>query len=296
MPSGKVDCGNREVVVGAVHQLHGVSCLDGSGGVHSPVPAGSSRVLELHGEVLDTPAACDLVARAAGLGSLQDDTAESPAITDAHGCLIEPMQGEVLAEATGTDRRVDVSAPKRIVGCGVGADGLVGSTVDAQVSLLIALKAVGVDDDGIGHRTLEDGACPRPAALGGNGTGLAYVDSHDGWQLRSIDDGATPCSHRRQIGSANSSLSSRGTSRTPVCGMATKRSVDLRECAGHGALRLPVTVAAGGRPPEARRRPEELEDSAVHARVNTGVRQASRHIVGPLVKYIHAVASHHRVW
>jgi hypothetical protein len=92
--------------------------------------------------------------------------------------LDQPAQREVLAERPGHEVPREQPLPVRAVLGRVGADRLVGATVDGQVGLLVAGEPVGAELEAPGHRGLDDRRAhraPAPPQAGGQ----ADVDGDD---------------------------------------------------------------------------------------------------------------------
>src|SRR5207302_10924677 len=129
------------------------------------------------------PAVEDLVTGCPRLADLDDRAADLVDVAEADAPLVLAADREVLAQPARPHLLdAQLAPPVRVMVRGVAEDGHLGTSVDAGVSLAVALDVGRAKEDRAGDRALEDGALPlvidglRQAHVAPAQVGLADLD------------------------------------------------------------------------------------------------------------------------
>src|SRR5437588_4696018 len=182
-PIGVSGAPDRPFGVGAVGQRDRLPSLDQALAEYAEVPPVTAVLLHAPQQVGALPAVGDLVTGSPRLADLDDRTADLVDVAEADAPLVLAADREVLAEPARPHLLdAQLSPPVRVMVRGVAEDGHLGTSVDAGVSLAVALDVGRAKEDRAGDRALEDGALPlvidglRQAHVAPAQVGLADLD------------------------------------------------------------------------------------------------------------------------
>ena len=111
------------------------------------------------------PATSERGARSAWLRDLYFGIAYPVAVTNADGVFIKPIDSKIFSKTSWLHGESEFLTPHGIVRNGIEKGGFVGTTVDANVRYLVAVKAGASEECGFSDLFTENSGNPRRLAL-----------------------------------------------------------------------------------------------------------------------------------